>query len=355
MNNLKKIICILLTIPIVFSVTACNSKENKNKAENKTKKQAKQIEYGNTMGNLQNDGTIATDGENIYYNDYRGLFSNSLKGGKKKSISPDYAKFINVVGDWIYYYSTSETSANKGLYKVKKDGKELTMLRKDCIEQLIVTNEAMYVSVEEKEDSDYPTLERIDFEHPSPQPEHIYEGYTENLNLENGWLYFYSSMEAGICKIDTKGNNYKKICSINLDDCPRFSNMIVSDNVIYYMLNSTIYSVNTDGSDNKIFLTEDDVKKVVNYDFRFSSFNISNGYMYLPYWDKLYQVDVKSKDIQQISSKLVSEKKGDPENSFELGKIEIINNNFFFLQNDSDYDIGMYKLKDGTNEFSKFE
>ncbi len=76
------------------------------------------------QGNMSNTGFVAADDNYIYY-------SNSADNGKIYKMSPsgldnyiicdDNAKYITVVGGWIYYSNYSKTDGGK-IYKVKTDG-----------------------------------------------------------------------------------------------------------------------------------------------------------------------------------------------------------------------------------------
>lgn len=345
MKSLKKVVYLLIAVSFMFTLSACGNDNEKNN-NNIQKNQEINSEYGNTMSNIQNDGLITTDGKNIYYNNSKGLFVNSLSGGESKSISPDYAEQINVMNDWVYYYSTSPSGDYKGLWKVKTDGKELTMLRDGTIYNLIVTNEWIYFSQKVNPNSNTPSLVKMDIENNLVQPEHIYEGRTEHLNLENEWFYFYSSMEGGICKIKTNGEEFKKIYSV---DEGKLEYMVVYKNSIYYVLDDKIYSMNIDGSDNTMLLD------LTSLDLFFRSFNINDEYIYISNSDKLYRLNINSKEFETLNCKLESQKQSKYGNTLEIKRLQVINDNLYFLQEFDDFDIGIFKFNTETNVFSKFE
>jgi len=344
----QKILCFLILTLSIFALVGCNNDSNSKNNSIQTS-QERNNEYGNSMANLQNNGIIASDGENIYYNNSKGLFMNSLEGGESRSISPHYAEQINVMGDWVYYYTKSSSGKDKGLWKVKKDGKELTQLRADGIDNLIVTNDWIYFTEKVNPNSDYPSLVKMDMVDNLIQPEHIYEGRTEHLNLVDDWFYFYSSREGGICKITIDGENFKKILSI--DDEDNISYMVVENEMIYYVLNDTLYYMDIEGNSNKKIIS-------LNSDITTSPFNSfikAGDYIYITSWDNLYRLDIEKQELNQINCKLISSKQSEYGNTLYFSPINMIGDKLYFIQEDDDFDIGIYKQNLENNEFRVFE
>ena len=88
---------------------------------------------------LSNGGYAAQQGDWIYYSSTSGIYKTKMDGTETTKLGDEQAKYINVVGDWIYYtYYTNHIS--QGIYKMKLDGTEKTMLYNDTIPEL------MYVS-----------------------------------------------------------------------------------------------------------------------------------------------------------------------------------------------------------------
>ena len=75
---------------------------------------------GNSCGNLHSGGTVAQQGDWIYYNKFPsgGLYKVKIDGTGKIKLNDDSAFAINVVGDWIYYHNDT---GDAGSYKVKTD------------------------------------------------------------------------------------------------------------------------------------------------------------------------------------------------------------------------------------------
>lgn len=113
---------------------------------------------GNTQGNLAMGGEIAQWGDWLIYsdsetvNDINCRYIKRVKrdGSEKEEIiySGDWAKFINVVGNWIYYSATF--SDGVAIYKMRPDGSERTELfwqpANHKVINLFVAGEWMYWS-----------------------------------------------------------------------------------------------------------------------------------------------------------------------------------------------------------------
>ena len=64
------------------------------------------IRYGNTVGNISNEGLVAQQGDWIYYSnilDERKLYKIRTDGTQKQLLSDDRSWYLNIADDWIYY------------------------------------------------------------------------------------------------------------------------------------------------------------------------------------------------------------------------------------------------------------
>lgn len=96
---------------------------------------------GNTPGNIQNMGTIAKKGDWVYLSRGEGLYKEKLDGTSRVKVCDDYALFINVVGDYIYYLNEFD---NKKLYRIKTDGKGRTKLSDENLYYVNVVGDWVY-------------------------------------------------------------------------------------------------------------------------------------------------------------------------------------------------------------------
>lgn len=78
---------------------------------------------GNTSGNMVNYGRYAVQGKWAYYSNFDDggkLYKIKVDGTESVKLSRDNAKFINVVGDWIYYVANKNNKSY--INKIKIDG-----------------------------------------------------------------------------------------------------------------------------------------------------------------------------------------------------------------------------------------
>lgn len=162
---------------------------------------------GNTNANLNNGGTVATQGNWVYYaNTYYdyGLYKMRNDGSEKQLLSADTATAINVVGEWVYY--TNENSSNGGIYKVRLDGTRKTKINSNISYWLYVADD---------------------------------------------WIYYCDSVFGGqLYKVRTDGTDNTKICS---DEC---SYINISGDWIYYLSEGKAYKMRTDGSSRRLLHNE---------------------------------------------------------------------------------------------------
>ena len=107
--------------------------------------------------------------------------------------------------------------------------------------------------------------------------------------------------------------------------------------------------MNIDGSDNTMLLD------LTSLDLFFRSFNINDEYIYISNSDKLYRLNINSKEFETLNCKLESQKQSKYGNTLEIKRLQVINDNLYFLQEFDDFDIGIFKFNTETNVFSKFE
>lgn len=102
---------------------------------------------GNSIGNLNEYGLLAKQGDWIYFNDSEvDMFRKETVDGTEREILADCNPyFINVVGEWIYYCEWSD----KSLWKMKIDGSEMQQLLDDYVDYVYVEDDWIYYKGEE--------------------------------------------------------------------------------------------------------------------------------------------------------------------------------------------------------------
>ena len=110
---------------------------------------------GNSIGNLQNGGLAAADGDYVYYSaiDEKGLFRESAGGGAPEKLSDIGGGSIQVTGGYVYYISANTDERGKvvdrALCKLSADGTVFSELaRGKNISNLIIVGDWAYFSRE---------------------------------------------------------------------------------------------------------------------------------------------------------------------------------------------------------------
>ena len=193
---------------------------------------------GNTVSNINNGGLVAKKGDWIYYvsvgdkKSYK-IFKMRLDGTENQLLCDNAGIYLNIVGDWLYYCN------DKGIYKIKLDGKGLEQISKDRASQMTVIDNYVF--------------------------------YHSGNAME----------KESIRVITTDGKNRK----ILRDDVMWTQDHItVLDNSIYYNMYNTVYTLNIDGSDHKSIEKSDlfvDYMTVYNKNIYFSDNSFLHGVHYI--------------------------------------------------------------------------
>jgi hypothetical protein len=251
-----------------------------------------QNQVGNSTGNIMNGGYAAISDKWIFYingNDQNKIYRIPVNGTKGEKINSDYAKCLNIVDDWIYYFKYKRdkdeileysikkmrldgTDCQKActagsdsyflddywiyytdyfdeqkMYRVKIDGSESERIVGDNIGTLfcVVWNKIYYRTNTEFCQMKFDGTERVVLD------------WIESWNfvVVEDWIYYKNRKDYGsLYKIKTDGTMKQK-----LNDHPS-ENMNVSGEWIYY--NSTteenhLYRIRLDGTQNER-INEDD-------------------------------------------------------------------------------------------------
>ena len=102
---------------------------------------ANALPMGNTMGNLTAGGMFAFDGETVFFCDAaKGNYLTKLEGGKTTVLLENGCSYLNVVGDYLYFVNKNDYF----IYKMKKDGTELSKVSETMATNLVVIGNKMY-------------------------------------------------------------------------------------------------------------------------------------------------------------------------------------------------------------------
>jgi hypothetical protein len=159
---------------------------------------------------------IDVDNEWVYYTLVNGnSYKLKTNGSEHSLFCNDYAAFLTVYKDWIYYCNGSD---NFRIYKLRPDGSEKTKLSDDS---------AMYLNIYD---------------------DNIYYIKVKDCPTTNEYAHTYSDYYGEIYKVQVDGNGRTSICN----DASTHINFI--NNWIYYINasdNNKIYKIYVDGSKRK--------------------------------------------------------------------------------------------------------
>jgi len=268
MRKLKGFKCFTVTFIIIMFILTLVSVVSAAETENEAR--------GNTVGNIATGGIVAQSGDWIYYTtksaENKGLFKIRTDGTDITKLSDDYSIYINVLGDWVYF---SNESDGYKLYKIRTDGTDKTKLNDDHSEFINVVGDwAYYVN---RDDSCCIYKIGID----GSGRNKVNDEVSSFINVVGGWIYYANGARNALFyerfplhKIRTDGTDRTVI---NNKDQVEYIN-VVGDWVYYvsanYVGHGDIYRIRTDGTAREM---------LVNYTLGESfemRLNVSENWMY---------------------------------------------------------------------------
>ncbi len=242
---------IIILVVICFLFTGCQ-KENDNADSTKANdEQTQEIQtneeisligepnkQGNSIGNLNEYGLLAKQGDWIYFNDSEvDLFrKKTVDGVNGETLAECNPYYINIVGEWIYYCEWSD----KSLWKMKIDGSEMQQLSDEYVDYVYVEDEWIYYKSIENDENILCRM-RLD----GTDNEKIFD---EAYCVYGGRIYYQKEIpnsEYQLCSITIGGKD-----EIVLVD-GRISYLNVDDEWIYYRGDDeghSLYKMKIDGT-----------------------------------------------------------------------------------------------------------
>ncbi|MDP4091074.1 MAG: DUF5050 domain-containing protein [Bacillota bacterium] len=115
---------------------------------------------GNSINSILYDGHVAIQGRWLYFSDNGGLYKMYSVNGSVKKLEGGYCKYLNVVGDWIYY-------SNGKICKVRTNGRDNTVVSDSEPWNMMVIDDHIYYNDEKREklymmDTNGSNLKQID-------------------------------------------------------------------------------------------------------------------------------------------------------------------------------------------------
>lgn len=208
---------------------------------------------GNTGGNIVNNGIVALDSEGyIYYSnpaDKEALYKMAFDGVYNKKISEDKAQYINVSQDYIYYSNYTDGGR---LYKSKLDGSQKQLLVDDKAAYITLSGEDIYYS----NHSDGGKLYKVKKNgsdavqnHGSPaiddnNSSNSQVGEVAYINIDGNWIYYINYADGHKPYVINKEGTYRG----KLSDEYATSLQVSGDWVYYCSGNGVISKVKKDGT-----------------------------------------------------------------------------------------------------------
>lgn len=208
---------------------------------------------GNTGGNIVNNGIVALDSEGyIYYSnptDKEALYKMAFDGVYNKKISEDKAQYINVSQDFIYY---SNYTQGGRLYKSKLDGSQKQLVVDDKAAYITLSGEDIYYS----NHSDGGKLYKVKkngsdavLNHGNPaivdnNSSNSQVGEVAYINMDGNWIYYINYADGHKPYVINKEGTYRG----KLSDEYATSLQVYGDWVYYCSGNGTISKVKKDGT-----------------------------------------------------------------------------------------------------------
>ncbi|MCT8977937.1 cell wall-binding repeat-containing protein [Clostridium sp. CX1] len=247
---------------------------------------------GNTSGNIKNGGSVAEQGDWLYYSfgiSYAGEKSDSIyaykkDGTSKIKLSNKFGKYINVVDDWIYFSRYASHDGPNGIYKTRVNGTEETRLNNDdiCSYLTVVGDKIYYVT-----NYNYGTLFRMNTDGSNKVA--LGKDSIYSAAVSGNYIYYQNTAELNtLYKMNLDGSGKTKVSDEYVDN----HSYIIDSEWVYFTSNSKLYKMRTDGSEKT---------SIGNIETWY--YNISNGWVY--YVDKqdshLYKIKVDGSENIKLS------------------------------------------------------
>ncbi len=283
---------------------------------------------GNTNQNNLNFNNVIVQGDWVYYNNINksyGLYKMRKDGTDCQKIL-DRCSSFNVLGEWIFYSSSSE-----GLYKIKLDGSQKTKISDFYAEWLYVTEDWIYYAAWRYKSPIYR------MKHDGSANMTVTDDKCNYANVVGDYIYYLDESRTGIYRINTDGtmkiklvtyhnlyflmydnkrlyasNNHDNIV-VFTEDGTRVSNHVaggtqilpcnVQDGWLYYLEYDHSKEGVTYLCRAKTDLTEKSVIHIHGENGSDTNFFVqyNDGWVYFPEGESLYRVNVKTHKVENLS------------------------------------------------------
>ncbi|MCY6959369.1 DUF5050 domain-containing protein [Clostridium brassicae] len=293
---------------------------------------------GNTTGNINNNGYAAEDNDGyLFYNntgdknslyklDTNGMFNNAIAydnaqyinvldewvyysnysdkgklyriktdGTGKQKLADDMAAYTTVSGDWIYYSNHSDGGK---LYKIRPNGKDRRQVNSALNHEVAYINVlGSWIYYTDKTDKHTPYVTNLEGSYVSK----LSEQWADSIQVVGDWIY-YTSSTGVLSKVKKDGSGEIIPIQGQTREFDKGFHLNVVGSWIYYsnyLDGGKLYRVRTDGSGEKLKLTNETVGYI----------NIVADYIYYTSSGKLYRLPIDADG--KIKGELVTKGSGD--------------------------------------------
>lgn len=246
--------------------------------------QTKKPRYGNTSGNISNDGYAARDGDDFFYvlpTNLRWLIStgdmiktNADGSASTVLYSGERASCLNVIDGWIYYIRSSPDDPTPAIWKMRTDGSEDTLVTSTgdlgtVLKMTVVDDEIYFLALNRA--SAIKTICRVDTDGGKVTPLHSIGALSAGFAVYDGWIYYSENGE--MYRLRTDGSENKRIADTY---APYIS---IADGKLYYA-SSGIWSMNLDGSNHEPIVDDTAAVRI----------NVADGWIYYADTSAIYKI-----------------------------------------------------------------
>lgn len=237
-------------------------------------------EVGNTAGNLNNDGLFCEKDGKVYFSnpyDLGSLYSMNEDGSDIKKLNKYQSKWINVAGDYIYYYEAADGSNSiagfgghmMGLYRSNLDGKKTKCLDKTSSMIISLYGNYLYYQHYSNRNKEGMTLYKMHID--KKDSGMLVKEIINPSCIVNGNIYYPNySGQHGMYRYNTASN---ASTGTKVFDAAVFNPIVMPDgDTVYYMNINDDYRIyrGSISSGEEVRLTEE----------RADCFNISSSYIF---------------------------------------------------------------------------
>jgi len=253
---------------------------------------------GNSQGNIVNAGYAAQQGTWIYYRSDDGSLYKVQQGSTAKTkLCSDDVKYINVVGDWVYYQNLKDDGL---IYKIRTDGTGRTKVCDGYGSQMVVIGDWIYYQNYIMTDNpDYMEIygDKYIYRVRTNGTENtcLLKKYISTLCIDRSVIYCTDDNNS-LYKMQLNGTQLQELCKKS-----SMLNINIVGDWIYYCYNNKLYKMRMNGTELTQLNKDNEHVKYLNVTDEWIYYSVdteSLGYNTFP--DALYRMHLDGTDKEQI-------------------------------------------------------